>query len=212
MPVVAVLTLTGTGLPSSFATAAPEAKQADKALVPIQYNGFTVLYDTVRLAPARVEYTLTKEPANNDPNLKREPGFHQDPNIKCPKSKNFPKGWDRGHLCPAENASRISKECFHDCFSTTNAAPQNPVLNRGPWRVLESRCRALAREHGKVKVLVECEYAKGDKSDGVHPCVPTFWNMTMTWEGGTKSWRIPNEECKTADLVKFEVVKEKPAK
>jgi DNA/RNA endonuclease G (NUC1) len=188
-----------------FALLALAASAADKAPVKVQYHGFTVTYDADRLAPVRAEYTLTKEQAENDPGLPRDPGFHQDKEVGSARSKDYPKGWDRGHLVPAENASRLSKEALHDSFSTVNAAPQNPELNRGPWRVLESRARALAKEHGRVDVVVECEYAAGDKSDGKTPCIPTHWTMRMKWKGGAKAWRIPNAACKTADLVGFEV-------
>jgi endonuclease G, mitochondrial len=52
-------------------------------------------------------------------------------------------GWDRGHLCPAEDRS-ASVEASRRTFMTSNVVPQWPAMNRGSWARLEAHTRELA--------------------------------------------------------------------
>jgi endonuclease G len=52
-------------------------------------------------------------------------------------------GWDRGHLCPAEDRS-ASVEANRSTFLTSNVVPQWPAMNRGSWARLEAHTRDLA--------------------------------------------------------------------
>jgi endonuclease G len=52
-------------------------------------------------------------------------------------------GWDRGHLCPAEDRS-ASVEANRSTFLTSNVVPQWPAMNRGSWARLEAHTRELA--------------------------------------------------------------------
>jgi endonuclease G, mitochondrial len=56
-------------------------------------------------------------------------------------------GYDRGHLVPSfAIASRFGAAAQRETFAMTNAVPQSPALNRGPWRVLEETLTAHATE------------------------------------------------------------------
>ncbi|XP_009304673.1 endonuclease domain-containing 1 protein-like [Danio rerio] len=44
-------------------------------------------------------------------------------------------GFDKGHLAPVYHAR--SQDCADSTFTLTNAAPQVPKFNKGPWRALE---------------------------------------------------------------------------
>ena len=57
-------------------------------------------------------------------------------------------GYDRGHLTPAADAS--TSEQMSDTFLMTNMTPQEPTVNRTPWRLLEVR----VREGGTFKYVV----------------------------------------------------------
>ena len=48
-------------------------------------------------------------------------------------------GYDRGHMTPAADAS--TDEQMSDTFLMTNMTPQEPTVNRTPWRLLEVRVR-----------------------------------------------------------------------
>jgi endonuclease G len=52
-------------------------------------------------------------------------------------------GWDRGHLCPAEDRS-ASAEANRSTFVTSNVVPQWPAMNRGSWARLEAHTRELS--------------------------------------------------------------------
>lgn len=52
-------------------------------------------------------------------------------------------GFDRGHLAPADDFVR-SPEAIDATFVLSNMVPQDPSLNRGRWRVLESEVHTLA--------------------------------------------------------------------
>jgi endonuclease G len=68
--------------------------------------------------------------------------FKSDPLIiKTPGTKSYDKsGFDRGHLCPAEDMS-FNLTALKESFYTSNICPQNPTLNRGLWKELESFSR-----------------------------------------------------------------------
>jgi endonuclease G len=60
-------------------------------------------------------------------------------------------GFDRGHLCPAQDRS-ASQEAMDATFFMTNVMPQSPKSNQEAWERLESYCRTLTR-HEEVIYL-----------------------------------------------------------
>ncbi len=54
-------------------------------------------------------------------------------------TRNYPEGYDRGHLTPAADA--INPIQMHDTFDIMNSAPQVPSFNRGEWKELEESIR-----------------------------------------------------------------------
>ncbi len=54
-------------------------------------------------------------------------------------------GFDRGHMCPAQDRSR-SQQDMDATFYTTNIVPQSPACNQKGWERLESYCRELAKQ------------------------------------------------------------------
>lgn len=61
-------------------------------------------------------------------------------------------GFDRGHMVPSADMTQ-SEQAMVNSYVFSNIAPQYPNFNRGIWRVLETRVRELAREHGAVYVM-----------------------------------------------------------
>ena len=90
------------------------------------------------------------------PHVERAGGFRRDPAI--PKADQASaadyraSGYDIGHQAPAGDFA-FSAEAMRATFVFSNAAPQTPQLNRGPWRDLEVAVRALAASEGDVWVF-----------------------------------------------------------
>lgn len=71
----------------------------------------------------------------------RTNNFRPDARLKNgPRPEDYTNsGYDRGHLTPAADAS--TPEQMSDTFLMTNMTPQEPTVNRTPWRLLEVRVR-----------------------------------------------------------------------
>jgi endonuclease G len=71
----------------------------------------------------------------------RKNDFHADKRLKNgPTPDDYSNsGYDRGHMTPAADAS--TDEQMSDTFLMTNMTPQEPTVNRTPWRLLEVRVR-----------------------------------------------------------------------
>lgn len=61
-------------------------------------------------------------------------------------------GYDRGHLCPAQDRS-YSTTAMQSTFVLSNVSPQLPAVNRGSWKHTENVTRQLAQRYGTVDVV-----------------------------------------------------------
>src|SRR5262249_10607648 len=68
-------------------------------------------------------------------------------------------GFDRGHLCPAQDRSR-SQADMDATFFLTNVVPQSPASNQKGWERLEAYCRDLAQK-GHVLSIVAGPHGQG---------------------------------------------------
>lgn len=82
--------------------------------------------------------------------VERKNDFRADKRLKSgPTPEDYTaSGYDRGHLTPAADSS--TPEQMSDTFLMTNMTPQEPSVNRTPWRLLEVR----VREGGSFKHVV----------------------------------------------------------
>ncbi len=121
----------------------PQTKTQDVS--EICRRGYALLHDNRAKIPQWVAYRLTAErtvgcsPRTSD--------WDPDPSIPPGKravEKDYAKsGYDIGHMMPNADA-RWDKQVEVDTNVLSNAAPQLPALNRGPWAVLEERVRIWA--------------------------------------------------------------------
>lgn len=123
--------------------------------VRIESPTFTSIYDLRLKSPVQVLWPLSSSTLGvclRSPNWK----FKNDLPKKLSKvrSSDFDKsGFDKGHLCPAQDFS-ISTKLMRSTFVLSNCSPQTPALNRGQWLQTENRCRQLAMIHDSVEILV----------------------------------------------------------
>ena len=115
------------------------------------------------------------------PRVERTGGFRRDPAIakadQAGASDYRGSGYDIGHQAPAGDFA-FSAEAMRATFIFTNAAPQTPQLNRGPWRDLEVAVRALAASEGEVWVFTESTGSDGELSGRIR--IPrVFWKVLL---------------------------------
>ena len=90
--------------------------------------------------------------------------FRKDPRIKnSPTPDDYTStGYDRGHLTPA--ADSATAEQMSDTFLMTNMTPQEPTVNRTPWRLLEVKVRDMPYTY----VVTGAIYSFPAKTIGTH--------------------------------------------
>lgn len=120
----------------------------------IEYNGYTVLYDSSAHVPCWVAYELKEyEVVNAPPPFKG--AFVTDTSVSVIQADGYDyrgSGWSRGHMAPAADF-KWSKNAYNDTFYYTNCCPQNQEMNNGSWNVLENYVRKLAKKYGLVYVV-----------------------------------------------------------
>ena len=82
-------------------------------------------------------------------------GFKSDPDlpkkIQATKADYQKSGFDRGHLCPAADAS-FDERALQETFYLSNISPQFPQFNRAYWGKLERYVRTLLLEYKVLHV------------------------------------------------------------
>lgn len=101
-------------------------------------------------------------------------------------------GFDRGHMCPAQDRSSHQKD-MDATFFLTNVVPQSPDSNQHAWERLESYCRSLARDH----VLYICCGPHGVGGVGKNGKADVIGKGKMQVTVPAKLWKVilvmPNE-------------------
>jgi len=86
--------------------------------------------------------------------------FKPDPLIEYSITADNFKGYDIGHMTPADHMT-FNLVALKETFYTSNACPQTAALNRGEWKKIESLTKVLA-ESG-LKLIVICGPIIGNK-------------------------------------------------
>jgi len=120
----------------------------------IEYEGFTISYNSRWLIPNWVAYELTAEETDG-PYSRKGKDFMIDPAIKVPQADAYDyrgSGWSRGHMAPAADL-KWSDKAMTESFYYTNICPQDVQLNNRYWTTLENKVRSWARLFGRVFVV-----------------------------------------------------------
>ena len=90
----------------------------------------------------------------NGHDLKRHDSFHPDTRLKNPvKPQEYhDSGFDKGHMVPSDDSTSYDE--MNDTFLMTNMTPQDPKLNRGSWKKLETQVRSMVQASGKPAIVV----------------------------------------------------------
>jgi endonuclease G len=75
-------------------------------------------------------------------------------------------GFDRGHMCAAQDRSSTQKD-MDATFFTTNIVPQAPNCNQRAWERLEAYCRDLTHEGHVLFIACGPHGVGGEGKDGI---------------------------------------------
>lgn len=130
---------------------APRSAQLETST--ICREGYALEHDNRAKVPMWVAYTLTPVRAlgcsPRDGSFEPDPSLH--PRHRAEVSDYARSGFDTGHLAPSGDM-RWSEQVQRESSVLSNAAPQRPSFNRGPWRVLEDQVRAWTVSRGALLV------------------------------------------------------------
>ena len=121
----------------------------------IQYSAFTVGFSQHLQVPLWTAYEYQPKPSTHQ---RTECHFRVDRRFFCFKPTAYEgMGYDRGHLCPAEDFS-WSEKTLCETFYMTNIAPQHPQLNRYKWKDLETQIRFWGKDTTDTLIVVTGVY------------------------------------------------------
>lgn len=102
--------------------------------------------------------------------VKRQNSFRRDSRIAngpSPSEYEF-SNYDKGHMAPADDATSDAQ--MRQSMLMTNATPQNPKLNRGRWKSVETTARKMISKSGQpTHVLTLAIYEKHPQMMGNIP-------------------------------------------
>lgn len=177
-------------------------------------NGFfRILYSKSRNIAYYSEYELTAEHLRA-PKVKRKDAWHVDPELMAqgltvaePRWYSH-SGYDKGHLAPSADFA-WSREANYSTFTTANATPQSPGLNRQAWEALEVEVRKWACGEGEVEVMTGPILEKNLPDFNGHPMpIPRrFFKVIIHKEPPTKAIAfIMNQDEVSKQAYKSDVV------
>ena len=119
----------------------------------IEYEGYTVSYNSEMKIPVWVKYELERSEVDG-PYTRTGLNFRKDKSVDLPQASDDDyrnSGWSRGHMAPAGDF-KWSEDAMSETFYFTNCCPQNQSLNAGQWSTLEEKVRSWAKKYGNVIV------------------------------------------------------------
>lgn len=122
----------------------------------IRHAGYTSCFNIQRLIPDWVAYELTAEELDGQTRRPSNSPFQPDPEFlgaQPYRSDYSYSGWDKGHMAPAADM-KWSQASMIESFYFINICPQDHDFNAGDWEKLEEKARAIARENGRLWVMV----------------------------------------------------------
>lgn len=185
---------------SSTAYAACEDKvpygipEAPEKTTQLCRKSYVVKYYNACKVPLFVaQYLDPKQLGGNEPRDTFRVDTDLPPYFRAENGDYVGTGYDRGHLAPAADFQN-DPVAMDESFLLSNAVPQTIRLNRGVWKSIEIRTRALAMKHDGVFVITGGIYSQNPVKIGDGVCVPTH-TYKVIFEPKTKQsigYVVPN--------------------
>lgn len=130
-------------------------------------------YDACKVPLFVAQYLDPKQIGGNEPRMNFRADRDLPPEIRANNSDYVGNGYDKGHMAPAADFQTDSVT-MEESFLLSNAVPQTPRLNRGVWKAIEIRTRALSDKHGGVYVITGGVFSQHPSTIGDGVCVPDY--------------------------------------
>ena len=162
---------------------------------------FNVVYSEKLQQPKWVEYTVQC----HDGKISRKGlDFYPVKGIVTSTNEDYENNiYDKGHLAPAADFN-CNQDYLKQTFSYLNCVLQHEKLNRGAWRLLESRERELATQY-KVSVEIRMYYSKNSKVLTTGATIPDSFTKTIMYNNKKEKYFFKNEEPKSSDYNNYKV-------
>ena len=177
--------------------------KTDGTILTICRSAYVVGYDAANRTTAWSVYTLN--PYTMLGCFPRTNSFAADESIgNSPLPSEYANtGYDRGHLVPNSDMD-YSLRTELESFIMTNIVPQNPTLNRGPWKLLEVTIRGWTVQlQTPIVVYSGAIYDLRDRTIGQGIKVPhAFYKIAInTKTNEVAAWIFANNADRSMNLV-----------
>jgi endonuclease G len=160
---------------------------------------YEVLYSESLEQPKEVWYTVE---CPNGKASRKGMDFYINDSIYTSSKEDYENNiWDKGHMAPAADFS-CDRETLYRTFSYLNCALQHQDLNRGVWRLLESRERELAKIK-KVDVHIILVFSSSSKKLPSGATVPDAFKKEISYEDKKEVYYFKNEKPLSSDYQKY---------
>lgn len=167
---------------------------------------YEIMYSEKHEQPLWVKYKLSCQGGKVS---RKGLDFYTNDSIKTSDDKDYQNNvWDKGHIAPAKhfNCDPIT---LKTTFSYLNCALQNETLNRGVWRLVETKERELLKTHSDIWVLVQLDFSSFKKLPTGSSVPKGFYKNIYIGNFLYESYYFLNKPPHTTDLKKFLLEKNK---
>jgi len=163
---------------------------------------YQVNYSEVYQQPTKIKYHV--QCANGTASRKGMDFYTVDSVITSDNADYANNVWDKGHLAPAADFN-CSRETLHKTFSYLNCTLQHQDLNRGAWRLLESRERDLASVGRNVDVVIVLDFTNAQKLPTGATIPSGFWKSIYIEGIVAECYYFPNSKPANTDYTRFKI-------
>lgn len=172
-------------------------------------KGYALSHDSDCKIPIWVAYVITKDQEIGK--VDRTDDFRKDPDLKPGERAELSdykgKGYDRGHMAPAQDMS-WDEDAMSESFLLSNMAPQVGIgFNRHIWQVLERHVRVWTKKRGELYVVTGPIFATNEvkRIGNNRVCVPSHFYKVIYDPRRVEviAFILPNQKLRTKDLPKY---------
>lgn len=184
---------------ASFFFFPPNIIDNKKREIKVDAGIYTVLYSEALEQPKEVWY---KVECTGGKVSRKGMDFYTNDSIYTSSKEDYENNeWDKGHMAPAADFS-CEKTTLYQTFSYLNCSLQHQDLNRGVWRLLESRERELAKKTD-VEIHIVVDFSKGTKKLPTGATVPGGYRKEIKYNGKTEVYYFKNEKPSSNSFDKY---------